>query len=351
MIGRKDMRFFLKYFPVLMAAAAFAGICPAHAQNPHAQPGRIDMDGLFLEQLQPRDSVLIADQLEYGFVLDGVREGTGFAFPDFSKGFRDSVDLVSGWKIDTLDIRGGRKGKPALMDIRASVTVTSFEEGKYDLPPLSVIRLTPDGNADTLFFGSLVMDVRTMPVDTAAFTIHDIKGQMEYPVTFAEVLPYVAGGIALAALIALAVWLVRKYGRKSPGSGAGTDPPHIVALRKLDKLRGDKMWAPDRQKTFYSGVTDALREYMASRYGISAMEMTTAEIFRDLAGKDVPDELYAEIKTLFERSDYVKFAKYVATDAENASAVPAAVKFVTLTYKQEVEADSGAVPEKDGNNK
>ena len=110
MIGRKDMRFFLKYFPVLMAAAAFAGICPAHAQNPHAQPGRIDMDGLFLEQLQPRDSVLIADQLEYGFVLDGVREGTGFAFPDFSKGFRDSVDLVSGWKIDTLDIRGGRKG-------------------------------------------------------------------------------------------------------------------------------------------------------------------------------------------------------------------------------------------------
>ena len=46
------------------------------------------------------------------------------------------------------------------------------------------------------------------------------------------------------------------------------------------------------------------------------------------------------MKGLFERADFVKFAKYVATDEENASAVPAAVRFVTQTYQSEVEAES-----------
>ena len=36
----------------------------------------IPAEGAFLEQLQERDSVLVADQLLYGFRLDGVTEGT-----------------------------------------------------------------------------------------------------------------------------------------------------------------------------------------------------------------------------------------------------------------------------------
>lgn len=334
------MKVFLKYIPLLLAAAVFSGFSAPDAGDISRHPGKIDMDGLFLESLQQRDSVLIADQLEYGFVLDGITEGTALAFPDYSDGFCDGVELVSGWKVDTLDLRKGRKGSPSQMDIRARVTVTSFDEGEYSLPPLSVLRYSPDGTADTLFFGGKTLEVKTVPVDTATFVIHDIKGQMKYPVTFSEILPYLGGGIVLAALAVLVVWLIRRYGRKSSGADARRDPPHIIALRKLDGLRGNKLWAPDRQKAFYSGVTDALREYIVSRYGISAMEMTTAEIFRDLSETDVPQDLYSEVKELFERSDYVKFAKYVASDEENASAVPSAVKFVTMTYRQEVDADA-----------
>ena len=334
------MKVFLKYVPLLLAAAVFSGFSSPSAGDISRQAGKIDMDGLFLEPLQQRDSVLIADQLEYGFVLDGITEGTSLAFPDYSNGLCEGVELVSGWKVDTLDLRQGRKGSPSQMDIRARVTVTSFDEGEYSLPPVSVLRYLPDGTADTLFFGGKTLEVKTVPVDTATFVIHDIKGQMKYPVTFSEILPYLGGGIVLAALVILAAALIRRYRRKSSGADARRDPPHIIALRKLDGLRGNKLWAPDRQKAFYSGVTDALREYIVSRYGISAMEMTTAEIFRDLSEKDVPEDLYAEVKELFERSDYVKFAKYVASDEENASAVPSAVKFVTMTYRQEVDADA-----------
>lgn len=333
------MDLFLKYVSALSVCAGMAGSSIAACAQ---APGRIEMDGVFLEPVQERDSVLIADQLRYGFVLYGVEDGTSFAFPDYSDGFCEGVEVVFPWKIDTLDVQKGRKGLPARMDIRASVTVTSFDEGEYQLPPVAVVRRTPQGAVDTIFFGNRTLDVRTMPVDTATFILHDIKGQVRYPLTFRELIPYLAGLVVLAGLVWLAVWLILRYGRKGGASVSRRDPPHIVALRKLDGLRGNRLWSPEKQKQFYSGVTDALREYIVSRYGISAMEMTTGEIFRELSGKDVPEALFEETKSLFERADFVKFAKYVASDDENASAVPCAVRFVTSTYQQEVDGGSEA---------
>ena len=97
------------------------------------------------------------------------------------------------------------------------------------------------------------------------------------------------------------------------------------------------MWVPEKQKAFYSGITDTLREYIAERYGFGAMEMTTAEIFAQMKDTDAPAELQQEVRELFERADFVKFAKFTASDTDNASALPVAVKFVTSTYQAEIE--------------
>ena len=144
-------------------------------------------------------------------------------------------------------------------------------------------------------------------------------------------------GLAAAGLIVLLVWLIVRHSRRNNPEYIQKDPPHIVALRKLDKFRGNAMWVPEKQKTFYSGITDALREYISDRYGIGAMEMTTAEIFEDMKATDVPAELLAELKELFERADFVKFAMFVASDEDNAAALPLAVRFVTSTYQIDVE--------------
>ena len=297
----------------------------------------VQMSGSFIEQLQERDSVLIADQLRYGFDLQQVEEGTRFGFPQIKDTLMTNIRIVENWTMDTVKVRKQKKGQPRLLDLRAGMTITSFDEGIYILPPLAVQRLSNDGVVDTLVFEPQRLEVKTMPVDTATFTPHDIKGQMTYPVTFREVAPWVAGGLVLAGLLALVVWLVAKYRRRNDPEYIHKDPPHIVALRKLDKYRGNAMWAPDKQKGFYSGITDALREYISERYGISAMEMTTAEIFADMKATDAPKELLNELKDLFERADFVKFAKYVAADDDNASALPLAVRFVTSTYQIEVE--------------
>jgi hypothetical protein len=259
------------------------------------------------------------------------------------------IEIVQPWRMDTLKTIKGKKGGPASLNLKGGLTVTTFDEGVYVLPPLAVQRLSKDGVLDTLVFDPQKLEVMTMPVDTATFKPHDIKGQILYPVTFRELLPWIAGSLALAALISLIVWLIIRYRRRHNPEYIKKDPPHIIALRKLDKFRGNKMWAPEKQKAFYSGITDALREYMAARYGISAMEMTTSEIFKDMKQTDAPEDLLAEMKDLFERADFVKFAKFTASEEENASALPVAVRFVTSTYQTDVEEEAQSEEKKEVN--
>lgn len=292
----------------------------------------------YVSQLQPRDSILIADQLEYGVNLPSIPDGADLELPQTGETLCDEVLVVRPWAIDTLKVH--RKQKT--MDLRASVVVTSFEEGEYLLPDIPVAIHRPDGQIDTLTFKGQDVLYCTIPVDTATFKIHDIKGQMRYPVTFMEMLPWIGGCLFLAGLVAAAIYLWKKHMRRME-EAARHDPPHIVALRKLDAYRSDKYWAAPKQKTFYSGVTDALREYMCARYGISAMEMTTAEIFRALKTSDLPEDMKADLKELFERSDYVKFAKYVATDKENAEVLPLGVRFVTTTYQEDIKEENNVL--------
>ena len=298
-----------------------------------AEGRRTDAGETFLQSLQPRDSVLIADQLRYGVVLKDVPEGTPLALPVFELEEDAPLALVSNWQLDSVRV-SKRKEQPRRYDITASLVLTAFYGGTYELPAVPVLL---DG--DTLVFRPSTVEVKELPVDMETFEPHDLKPQIRFPLTFKEVFPWLAGILVLALAVAVLVrYLVRR--RRGAEAVRPSDPPHITALRKLERWRGEKHWAPDKQKAFYSGVTDALREYIAARYGVAAMEMTTAEIFRDMARTDVPKDLYDEMKTLFERADFVKFAKYVAPAEENATVLPQAVRFVTATYQQEIDAQA-----------
>lgn len=303
-----------------------------------------------LQQLQKRDSILVADQLRYGVSLSGLDKNSSVALPDLSQASNDTLTVIGSWQLDTL-VKGrtvhSRNAKAAAkllqkpFDIKASIVLAPFEEGIYQLPDIPVILSSPD-KTDTLIFKGLEMDVKTMPVDTASFQIHDIKGQIQYPVTFREILPWLLGGIAIAALLFLLMKIIDRANKRRADALKPKEPAYIVALKKLEKYRSDKYWAPDKQKAFYSGITDALKFYIDDRFGVDAPEMTTAELFDALkSDKDITPEMFGALKDLFERADFVKFAKHVASDEENAGALPLAVSFVTSTYQSELERENG----------
>lgn len=333
-----------KYSGILQVALLAGAMTLAGPLQAHAQDGGggkvIRMEGSFIEPLQERDSALIADQFRYGFHLKDVVKGTELMLPDLSQGLMDSVEVVSQWALDTVATHGKKKN-PSSFDIDVSLVITSFDEGKRDLVPLAVARMVGDGKIDTLVFDPQSVEFFTMPVDTATFELHDIKGPVNYPVTFSEVLPWILGVLLAAGLAVLILFFVRRRRNLSAGN-VSNDPPHVVALRKLEAWRGSKHWAPEHQKAFYSGITDTLREYIAARYSFDAMEMTSAEIFKELRRSDVPAGLYEDTKTLFETADLVKFAKAFADDEENSVALPTAVRFVTETYQSDIAADGEA---------
>lgn len=294
----------------------------------------------YVTPLQQRDSILIADQLEYGFRMDSVKTGTMLSLPDFSSISNDTLTVVRNWKIDTLKVRGKRRNPSSMMyDIKVSMILAPFEEGIYGLPSIPV-RKDLNGRVDTLLFDGSEIDVKTMPVDTATFVIHDLKGQIRYPLTFAEVAPWVVLFWLVAVLMIAAVCIYKIRSSREGLAGKPQEPAYIVALRELDKYRGDKYWSADKQKQFYSGITDTLKTYMDVRFGVDAPEMTTAELFNALKGdKGITPELFEELRVMFETADFVKFAKFTAPDEDNAKVLPLAVRFVTSTYQTELEEE------------
>ena len=294
----------------------------------------VPMGKAFVQQLQKRDSIVLADQVEYCFEIDAAAAGKSLALPIWEKASNDTLTVVCDWRLDTLEA-----GKKTPAKYRGSVVLAPFEEGTYELPDVFVLRM--DGKTvDTLKFFGCKMEVKDVLADTAGFRVRDIKAQMRYPLTFAEVLPYALGSLAAAGLIALAIILIIRYRRRRGGLLAPKDPPHIVALRELDRYRSDKFWAPDRQKAFYSGVTDTLKAYIDARFAVDAPEMTTAELFAALEPiGEIDPGLKADLQEMFERADFVKFAKYIAPDTDNAKVLPLAVRFVTDTYQTALEEE------------
>ena len=299
-----------------------------------------------LEQLQPRDSLLIADQIRYGVRIYRLEDGTRLT-PELQGTLSDSLIKVKDWHIDTLKAWTPKEG-PSRSDIEISTILTSFDAGTFDLPGITVERWFKDGIVDSLSFEGQEIQYYTMPVDTATFKVHELKEQIDYPVTIVEILPWIGGAQGGIALIALAVWFVRRYLHRRDEKILQREPAHIVALRKLDTYRGDKYWTEDKQKQFYSGVTDALREYIAARYGVGAMEMTTRELFQALKGVELDLTLRTGLQHLFETADFVKFAKMTLPREENATVVPFAVQFVTATYEQQLQEEAPAAPDATG---
>lgn len=277
-----------------------------------------------------RDSILIGDQVRWSASLElGDAKDAAFLIPE--QPVAPGVEVLGGFIYDSTKVSKG------ILEI--SAILTSFDSGAVALPPLVALVRRPDDRVDTLTFDSPVLNVNTIPVDTATFEPYDIKGQMKYPVTFAEVFPWAL----LALVLATAVWAVIRFLRNRRrdkdffGRPKVVDPPHIVALRSLEKIRSQKLYQNGKQKMFYTAVTDVLRQYMAGRYGFQAMEQTSAEIFESLSGREIDERLMERIKDLFTTADYVKFAKHNASEQENEEAIPTAVSFVNATFMQQME--------------
>ncbi len=278
-----------------------------------------------------KDTLLIGDQtlLKY---QKSIPKGANLIFGEVQSA-NNSLEIIGKPKIDTLSESGG------VINLSADFTVTAFDSGSFVMPPVPAYLEKPDGTIDTLWFGGDTLEFKSIQIDTTTFKPFDVKGQINYPYTFKEFLPWGGGLLLLAAIVYLIIRLIRRKraGKSLLSKDETPDPPHVAALKKIEQLKGQKLIESDRQKLFYSTLTDILREYMESRFSFGAMELTSAQILDVLKTKEIDKKVYSSVQELLSTSDLVKFAKYKADMIENERSIPIAIEFINATKVEEIE--------------
>ena len=107
-------------------------------------------------------------------------------------------------------------------------------------------------------------------------------------------------------------------------------PPHQKAMKEIEHIKSEQLMKSDNPKEYYTKLTDTLRIYIAERFGINALEMTSSELLDRLKEED-DQKKYDELRELFETADLVKFAKYSTQIYENDMNLSNVIEFINST--------------------
>lgn len=140
------------------------------------------------------------------------------------------------------------------------------------------------------------------------------------------------GTLIVAALLS---WFVLKALQSRFAALAPAPPPRpaievaLERLAKIDATPASELNGAER----LSATIDTLREYLGTRYGIDALEMTTRELVAALREVDLKTASLGSIEALLEHSDLVKFARLVPPEAEARAESPVVLGLVQATWE------------------
>ena len=251
----------------------------------------------------------------------------------------EGIEILGEVKTDTQYLN-----KRSHMVVTQEYTVTSFDTAFYYIPPFEVLVDSVTYTSDPLALMVMSFDIDTTNVEA----IFPIKEVMTRPITVVEALPMGGSLLLLVAFCFLIPYLLKRYHDNKPilrrVTIAPKLPPYQVALQEMERIKSEKSWQRDDVKSFYTELTDTLREYMEGRFGFNAKEMTSDEIIAHL--NQQPDkEWIGELRELFQMSDLVKFAKYQPLINENDMNLINAIDFINKTKVEEVAPAEPVVQE------
>lgn len=130
-----------------------------------------------------------------------------------------------------------------------------------------------------------------------------------------------------AALLAAFVLLLRR--RRAPPATSAPAPspappapgPHVRALERLARLRGQQPQGRDETQAYYIEASRLVRDYVEERFALPAGVMTTEQLI----------EHQTPLSHVLPLCDLVKFARHAPTAAERGQLLDAAESYVRET--------------------
>lgn len=286
--------------------------------------------------------MLIGDQLKLILEIEKPKD-LDIQFPQVPDTFSSHIEVVKRLPVDTLKLDNKNREK-----LSQGFLISSFDSGMHQIPPF-YFKLKYNKLKDSVATKALMFKVLTMKIDTAKGPV-DIKRPYGAPVTLKEVTPYILGIILIAAIVFFIFYYIRWKKKNVPlfsKPEKPAEPPHIIALRELDRIKAQKLWQQEKIKQYYSEVADTIRAYIERRFDIPAMEQTSTEtigIFKQNKELVDPTSLN-QVQHILSLADLVKFAKYTPLVDDNNLTLMNAYFFVNQTKKEEVKAPEKPVEE------
>ena len=279
--------------------------------------------------------ILIGDQLKLMLEIEKPKD-MDIQFPMVPDTFGSKVEVVNRLPIDTFKLDNQDRIK-----LSQSILISSFDSGTHVIPAF-FFKLKHNQLTDSIATEALMFEVLTMKIDTTKGPV-DIKMPYAAPLTLKEVTPYILGIILIGALIFFIFYYFRWKKKNVPlfsKPEKPKEPAHIIALRELDRIKAQKLWQQEKIKQYYSEVADTIRAYIENRFGIPAMEQTSAETIGVFKQRQelIDGNSLNEIQHILSLADLVKFAKYTPLPDDNNLTLMNAYFFVNQTKKEELKA-------------
>lgn len=313
------------------------GLASAQALGAHAQQIPARLDAYILE-----DSVAIGERFtlivsaEHGFNVN-----VEFPQPDAGPLIFGDVQVVG--EPDIGDRYLGADD-PGMRIDSIRYTATTFELDSARVPSLPVDIILASGDTLTGATQPVAVPVfATVPSDETQ--LRGLAPLAPFPQpTWPWVLLAVAG-VSLAGLLAYLWWT--RTGEEEPEEDAPPPEPDVspyeAAMDELDTLEQVDLSDRAAVKPFYVRLSSTVRQYLAGRLDISAMERTTRELIHALERRpDVPPVVTSRIRAVLELADLVKFSNARATPDDGRTAIDEARKAIEIVESHHVSVASAA---------
>lgn len=225
---------------------------------------------------------------------------------------------------------------------KQTITLTSFDSGRWELPPMKfeVFSVT-DGSYDSVFTDPIFIDVNTVAVDTTK-AFKPIKPLRSVAWNILDYWPYLLAALVLAVLIVFyfVFWRKRKP-QAPPAPPKPSKPPYQLAMEQLEQLGKDKPWNTD-VKSYYTQLTDILRQYFEQQFHIAALEQTSAELLQNIKPVTILNQQRDKLQAILVVADLAKFAKMQPSPQEHEDCLQKAIAIVEWTKATAMPANNPA---------
>lgn len=227
--------------------------------------------------------------------------------------------------------------------VRYNLALQAFDSGRFELPPFDFVvdgkPVKSNGLTLSVLPVKATADDPIEPFSDIAepFELNPYPEELENPSSLLWWLIPIS--VIMLALIIYLYFRFRKTGKLL--ILGKPQPPYLIALGKLRKLQTQNLPQKGKTKEYYTRLSDILRSYINRQFGIKTFEKTSSEILAQVKENDHLSQYEEVLRSIFETSDFVKFAKVKPSVVENNRCLTDAERFVEISHPVTEEKKGG----------